>query len=142
MLLFQRQNKVGNHHLQVAMFRCFSCKDPWSRISFAVWGCGGEGLFSLVWGAGGPALRAPRKPQDHLLHHDGHQSTDEAVCARSNSFAVLSGYWGSCSGALASSLPLHPTTVFWTVPGILDMEIGAVVVGAASCSFEPQSKLG
>ena len=22
--LFQHQNKVGNHHLQVAMFRCFS----------------------------------------------------------------------------------------------------------------------
>ena len=28
MLLFQHPNKVGNHHLQVAMFRCFSCKDP------------------------------------------------------------------------------------------------------------------
>ena len=25
---FSQQNKVGNHHVQVAMFRCFSCKDP------------------------------------------------------------------------------------------------------------------
>ena len=56
MLLFQHQNKVGNHYLQVAMFRWIHCKDQGvqpaqfgaTHVLVQVWYCLSSGVFPVA----------------------------------------------------------------------------------------------